>query len=451
MSRETRPTAPSVSHTAADLAGADPSGADLAAAAAADLAAAEIAGTLTDGTAEESAGDRRARRNVAVLVAAQAVIGSQMAMIFVIGGLAGQMLTPTPCLATLPISMIVFGSMTTAPWLSAFMQTRGRRAGFLVGAVGGLVGALISAVALGRGSFGLFLMGSYLTGIYMSAQGFYRFAAADTASDAYRPKAISYVMAGGLVSAIIGPQLVKLTADATLVPFMGTYAAAVGLNLVGLLLFPLLDIPVPPRPGQDALPARSRAELLADPRILVAIISAMVSYALMNLVMTATPLAVVGCGFTKGDAANIVTGHVLAMFAPSFVTGHLIARFGATRIVALGLAILAGAGLVALQGVAIPNFFGALILLGIGWNFGFIGATAMLSAAHAPEERGRVQGLNDMIVFGCVTLASLASGGLMNCSGGAPADGWTAVNLAMVPFLTLAGGALIWLTLRPQD
>ena len=395
--------------------------------------------------------DRRARRNVAVLVAAQAVIGSQMAMIFVIGGLAGQMLTPTPCLATLPISMIVFGSMTTAPWLSAFMQTRGRRAGFMFGAMGGLLGAVVSAWALSQGSFGLFLLGSYLTGIYMSAQGFYRFAAADTASDAYRPKAISYVMAGGLISAIIGPQLVKLTADATLVPFMGTYAAAVGLNLLGLLLFPLLDIPVPPRPEAGDLPARSRAELLADPRILVAIISAMVSYALMNLVMTATPLAVVGCGFTKGDAADIVTGHVLAMFAPSFVTGHLIARFGATRIVAAGLAILAASGIVALQGVAIPNFFGALILLGIGWNFGFIGATAMLSAAHAPEERGRVQGLNDMIVFGCVTLASLASGGLMNCSGGTAAAGWTAVNLAMVPFLTLAGGALIWLTLRPQD
>ncbi len=397
------------------------------------------------------ADDRRARRNVAVLVAAQAVIGSQMAMIFVIGGLAGQMLTPTPCLATLPISMIVFGSMTTAPWLSAFMQTRGRRAGFLVGALGGLLGALVSAWALSQGSFALFLLGSYLTGIYMSAQGFYRFAAADTASDAYRPKAISYVMAGGLVSAIIGPQLVKLTADATLVPFMGTYAAAVGLNLLGLLLFPLLDIPVPPRPDAGALPSRSRAELLADPRILVAIISAMVSYALMNLVMTATPLAVVGCGFTKGDAADIVTGHVLAMFAPSFVTGHLIARFGATRIVAAGLAILAASGIVALQGVEITHFFGALILLGIGWNFGFIGATAMLSAAHAPEERGRVQGLNDMIVFGCVTLASLASGGLMNCSGGTAAAGWTAVNLAMVPFLTLAGGALIWLTLRPQD
>lgn len=402
-------------------------------------------------TATAPADDRRAKRNVAVLVAAQAVIGSQMAMIFVIGGLAGQMLSPNPCLATLPISMIVFGSMTTAPWLSALMQTRGRRAGFMLGTLGGLLGALISAWALSAGSFGLFLLGSYLTGVYMCAQGFYRFAAADTASAAYRPKAISYVMAGGLVSAIIGPQLVKLTADATLVPFLGTYAVAVVLNLLGLALFPLLDIPVPPRPGSDAVPVRSRRELLRDPVILVAIISAMVAYALMNLVMTATPLAVVGCGFTKGHAADIVTGHVLAMFAPSFFTGHLIARFGATRIVAAGLVILAASGVVALQGVALTNFFGALVLLGLGWNFGFIGATAMLAASHAPEERGRVQGLNDMIVFGCVTLASLASGGLMNCAGGTPEAGWTAVNIAMVPFLTLAGGALIWLALRPQE
>ncbi len=177
----------------------------------------------------------------------------------------------------------------------------------------------------------------------------------------------------------------------------------------------------------------------------------MVCYALMKLVMTSTPLAVVGCGFTKGDAADVVTAHVLAMFAPSFVTGHLIARFGARTIVAIGLAILAAAGLVALQGVTLENFFLALVLLGIGWNFGFIGATAMLAEAHTPEEAGRVQGMNDAIVFGCVTLASLASGGLMNCTGGDPVAGWSAVNLAMVPLLTLAGGALIWLTLRPQD
>lgn len=399
----------------------------------------------------QPAQDRRARRNVAVLVAAQALIGSQMPMIFVIGGLAGQMLAPNACLATLPISLIVFGTMTTAPWLSSVMQSAGRRVGFMIGALGGLLGAVVCVFALSQGSFTLFLLGSYLTGIYMSAQGFFRFAAADTASDAFRPKAISYVMAGGLVSAVIGPQLVKVTVGATAIPFLGTYAAVIVINLIGMLLFLALDLPKPPPPAAGAAPARTRMQLLRDPVIAVAVICAMVSYALMNLVMTSTPLAVVGCGFSEGLAADVVTGHVLAMFVPSFFTGHLIARFGATRIVALGLVILAGAGVVALQGVEIENFFVALILLGIGWNFGFIGATTMLSSAHAPEERGRVQGLNDMIVFGCVTLASLASGGLMNCTGGSAEAGWSAVNYAMVPFLTLAGGALIWLVLRPAD
>ena len=166
----------------------------------------------------------------------------------------------------------------------------------------------------------------------------------------------------------------------------------------------------------------------------------------MNLVMTSTPLAVVGCGFTTGNAADVVSAHVLAMFIPSFFTGHLIVRFGVERIVALGLVILAGAGVVALSGTDLPHFFGALVLLGLGWNFGFIGATTMLAGAHSPEERGRVQGMNDMIVFGCVTLASLASGGLMNCTGGSAVEGWNFVNLAMVPFLALAGGALFWLT-----
>ena len=170
----------------------------------------------------------------------------------------------------------------------------------------------------------------------------------------------------------------------------------------------------------------------------------------MNLVMTSTPLAVVGCGFDKNIAADVVTGHVLAMFAPSFFTGHLIARFGVEKITGLGIAILGLAGVVALSGVALPNFFIALILLGLGWNFGFIGATSMLAGAHEPHERGRMQGLNDLLVFGGVTLASLASGGLMNCSGGSPVEGWAAVNLAMIPFLALAGGSLIWLVTRPK-
>ena len=177
---------------------------------------------------------------------------------------------------------------------------------------------------------------------------------------------------------------------------------------------------------------------------------AMVSYALMNLVMTSTPLAVVGCGFSTANAADIVGWHVVAMFAPSFFTGNLIARFGAERVIAAGLVILAAAGVAGLSGVTLTHFSLALILLGLGWNFGFIGATSMLTSAYAPHERGRVQGMNDAIVMGCVTLASLASGGLMNCAGGTAAEGWQLVNLAMVPFLALAGGALIWLARRPQ-
>lgn len=398
--------------------------------------------------------DTRAKRNVAVLVTAQAFLGSQMPMYFVIGGLAGQQLSPNVCLATLPISMIVFGSMTTAPWLSGVMQKFGRRAGFITGAFGGMAGAVICAYALTTQSFAMFLLGSYLMGIYMSSQGFFRFAATDTASDAYRPKAISYVMAGGLISAIIGPQIVGLltgsNADATVMRFFPVYLAAIGLNAFGMLLFIFLDIPKPPIPAVDAPKGRSRLELLRTPRIAVAVICGMVSYALMNLVMTSTPLAVVGCGFDIVDASNIVTGHVLAMYAPSFVTGHLIARFGVEKILGLGIAILGVAGIVALQGVDLGNFYISLILLGIGWNFGFIGATSMLAGAHAPHERGRMQGLNDLLVFGGVTFASLASGGLMNCSGGSAVEGWAAVNIAMIPFLVLAGGSLIWLVLRQR-
>ena len=389
--------------------------------------------------------DRRAKRNVLILVAAQAFMGSQITMLFVIGGLAGLMLAPNPCLATLPISLTVFGSMTTAPWLSRLMQARGRVTGFIVGASGGLLGSLVGAYALSIGDFWLLLLGSYMTGMYMSAQGFYRFAAADTASEAFRPKAISYVMAGGLISALIGPQLTKVTNELFAVPFMGTYLVAAAINLVGMSLFLLLDLPKPAKAAISGT-ARNTWEMLRTPAITVAVICAMVTYALMNLVMTSTPLAVVACGFTAGNAADIVSAHVIAMFAPSFFTGHLIARFGAERIVAVGLALLALAGGVGLAGVELTNFFLALVLLGLGWNFGFIGATTLLASNHSPEERGRIQGVNDAMVFGCVTFASLASGGLMNCSGGDVVEGWNAVNIAMVPFLALAGAALFWLT-----
>ncbi|MEL7025991.1 MAG: MFS transporter [Pseudomonadota bacterium] len=379
---------------------------------------------------------------------ANAVLGAQLGAIFIVGGLAGSSLAPSQALSTLPISLIVLGSMLSATPLASIMQRLGRRAGFYLGSALGAGGAAIAAYGINIGSFGLLLFGSLLTGGYMATHAFYRFAAIDAVPEAFRARAISLVMAAGLVSAVIGPEIVKQTAEATVIPFLGTYIAVIFLNLTGAVIFPFLNIPVTEE-SEAATGGRSRWEMLKTPAILVAVICATVAYSLMNLVMTATPLAVVGCGFTTGDAADVVRLHVLAMFGPAFFTGYLIDRFGARTVVAAGLFILAAAGVVALAGVELGNFYVALVLLGLGWNFGFIGSTAMLASHHSPEERGRIQGMNDTIVFGVVTLASLASGGLMHLGGDAVA-GWTAVNVAMVPLLILAGGALVWLATRSE-
>ena len=397
--------------------------------------------------------DKIARRNVGVLILAQGILGAQMPAIFTIGGLAGTMMAPNPCLATLPISCIVLGSMLSARPLSNYMQRAGRAAGFVMGAMGGFFGAMLCAYALYIDSFTLFLVGSVLTGMYMSAQGFFRFAALERASEDFKPKAVSYVMAGGLIAAILGPQIVKWTNDAFVVTFLGTYLAVMALNFFGSVVFFFLDVPKPQVDPHASTVKRSIGEVLREkPVLIVAMICALVSYALMNLVMTSTPLAVVGCGFTKNDAANVVSAHVLAMYIPSFFTGHVIRRIGAVSVIALGLVTLLCAGIVALMGVELENFYISLILLGVGWNFGFIGSTTLLAKNHSAQEQGLVQGVNDFVVFGGVTLASLASGGLMNCSGGAPQDGWSMVNLAMVPFLMLAAAALLYLArLRLKD
>ncbi|MGB0855243.1 MAG: MFS transporter [Pikeienuella sp.] len=404
---------------------------------------------MTDATLSTQ-DDGLARRNVLILALASALLGAQMPVHFVLGGLSGQLLATDKTLATLPISATVFCSMFAAPAVALLMGRYGRRIGFVIGVVGGGIGAGLNALALMQGSFALLLVGSALIGVYMAAQGQYRFAAADTASPAFRPKAISLVMAGGLAAAVIGPELVKNFGDALEgIPFAGAYVAILVLNVVAGPVLLLLQIPKPVRakgPGASGRPLR---EILAQPRTLTAIICAMVSYSLMNLVMTATPLAVVGCGFGVDTAATVVTAHVLAMFVPSFFTGHLIARFGNVRIVALGLGLLGLCAVVAMNGVSETHFFGALILLGLGWNFGFIGATDMLTSTHEPAERAKVQGLNDFLVFGMVTIASLSSGVLLNGFDDV-VSGWNAVNIAEAPFLALAAAALVWLIIKER-
>lgn len=405
---------------------------------------------MTDAAAQNpiQADDSNAKRNVLILALASALLGAQMPVHFILGGLAGQLLADNKALATLPISATVFCSMFAAPVIAAIMGRHGRIAGFFLGVGGGAVGAGVSALAIYQGSFGLLLVGSALTGIYMAAQGQFRFAAADTASPAFRPKAISLVMAGGLAAAVIGPQMVQIFRESLApIPFAGAYLAVVALNVLACPLLLLIRIPRPARKVKGERSGRPLREILAIPRVRTAIICAMVSYALMNLVMTATPLAVVGCGFSPDLAADIVMAHVLAMFAPSFFTGNLIARFGAEKIVATGLGLLALCAGVAISGVTEYHFFVALVLLGLGWNFGFIGATEMLTSSHEPEERSTIQGFNDFCVFGMVTIASLSSGALLNGFSDV-VSGWQAVNYAEAPFLALALGALIWLAIK---
>ena len=402
---------------------------------------------LRQTTPETEHDDARARRAVAILVWAQSVLGAQMPVHFILGGLTGALLAEDKALATLPISMTVMGSMLAAPALSALMGRFGRRPGFVLGAVTAAVGAGLAAWAIVHRDFPLFCAASTVMGVYMAAQALYRFAAADVASPAYRPKAISWVMAGGLASAVLGPEIVVRFKDLLEpVPYAGGYLAMVALNLVGVVPMLFLNLPRPPRRRAGTRAGRPWAEILADRRVPVAMLCAMISYALMNLVMTSTPLAMIACGFVTDDAAQVVRVHVIAMFAPSFFTGMLIARFGAPKVISAGLALLAGCAAVAVAGITLPHFSVALALLGLGWNFGFIGATALLASAHSPEERARVQGMNDFLVFGLVTVGSFSSGALM------AGFGWEAVNLSMLPALALAAAALAWLVLgqRPR-
>lgn len=388
-------------------------------------------------------GDGRAWRVVAILAWAQSVLGAMMPVHFILGGLAGHLLAPDPALATLPISVVVIAAMACAPILSGFMGRFGRRPGFLVAAIAGVAGLWLASVAVGERSFALFLAGSALIGVYMSGHNLLRFAAADVASPAFRPRAISLVMAGGLAAALIGPELVQGYTDwLEPVPYAGAYRAMMIVAAVGAIPLFFLDIPLQAREADDARGRRPLIEILSERRIAVAMLCAMIAYALMNLVMTATPLAMAACGFGTHDAAGVVQGHVLAMYAPSFITGSLIARFGAPRIIAIGLGFFAVAAFIASIGITLTHFYIALITLGLGWNFAFIGATAMLSEANRPEERARVQGINDFAVMALVSAGSLSSGVLL------AAAGWEAVQIAMIPMVAVAGGALVWLMLR---
>lgn len=386
--------------------------------------------------------DGRARRNTLLLASGQALYGSNVAILVTLSGLAGGYLSPDPAYATLPISAMVVGTAASTVPASLFMRHTSRRRGFMAGAAFGVLGASLAMAALFGHSFGLFCAGMVLCGVYQAFAGYYRFAAADTVSDAFRPRAISLVMAGGVVAAFVGGQLVTQTSEMLgPVPFVGGYASCVVLGFIAFVVLSFLDIP-PLDAAELADDGRPLREILAQRPVMVAIACGMVGFGIMTLIMTATPIAMIAHDYTIADTAMVIQWHIFAMFAPSFFTGNLIVRFGVMKIIGVGLSLLVGCGVVALSGMGINQFLVALVLLGLGWNFTFVGATTLLTNWYAPAERNKVQAANDLMVFAAVAVASFASGGLLN------GFGWQAVNIALFPFVVVAGALALWFALK---
>lgn len=392
--------------------------------------------------------NRVARRNALILSAAQALNGSVAPISIALGGLAGMyLLGEDKSWATFPVTSYNLGVALSALPAALLMRKIGRRLGFMGGSVVGMVGTLVCAYALYLGSFAVFCVGMILSGSAGAFVQQFRFAAADEGEVSFKPKAISWVLAGGILAAVIGPQTAANFKDLFApVQFAGAYFAATFLLFAGMLVLSLLKFAQPQQKVEtvDDSNTRSLAEIVTQPQFIVALMCAIGAYALMSFVMTAAPLAMVACGISQEDAILGIQWHVLAMFGPSFFTGHLITRFGKKTIVATGFVLLIACAIVALQGQQLWQFWVSLILLGIGWNFGFIGATAMLTETYTPAERNKTQGINDFLLFGSVAFASLMSGQTLN------AFGWYMLNWIVFPVVAICLIALAWLHLKSQ-
>ncbi|PAP91749.1 MFS transporter [Mesorhizobium wenxiniae] len=395
---------------------------------------------------------REARRTALILAASQAIIGSAAPIAISVGGLAGHyLLGSDKSLATAPITGFNVGVALGALPAAAIIRRLGQRDGFMTGTIVTALGGLIATLALFQASFWLFAFGLLVIGIGGAFVQQFRFAAADNAPSEFKARAISFVLAGGIVTAILGPQIVIFTRELFApVMFAGSFASILVLAAVGAAILSLLRIPAKAAGKADITDsdARPLSEIVTRPRFVAALFCAVGSYALMSFVMTGAPLAMVGCGLSTDDATLGISWHVMAMFAPSFSTGSLIYRFGAERIVATGLVLLVGCAVVALSGLALWQFWTALILLGLGWNFGFIGATAMVADSYRPSEKGKVQGFHDFVLFGSVAFASLMSGAVYN------AWGWEMLNWIIFPVTVLcfvALGVLKMTSARPTS
>lgn len=378
---------------------------------------------------------------VARLASAQALFQTASVLVMTIGGLAGAALAPSPEWATAPIASMFLGTAIATVPASMWMASVGRRVGFIAGTGLGTLGGFVAAFGVFTGSLLLLCLGTLLVGAYQGFAQFYRFAAAEVSDDRFRPRAISLVLAGGVVAALAGPALARLGGEWLQPVYTGSFLilAVVSVLAAGALLG--LKVPSPPPVEPDGAPARSMLTIARQPNYLVALFAAVTAYGVMILAMTATPLAMVHHRHSLGDASTIIQLHVLGMFLPSFFTGALIARFGVLRVMFTGVLLLTGHVATTLSGTGLYSFAAALILLGVGWNFLFVGGTSLLTRTYAVIEKGKAQAANDMTVF-LVGLAASLSAGVLQQS-----IGWQAMNLWLLPWLGLAGVSILWLGL----
>jgi predicted MFS family arabinose efflux permease len=384
-----------------------------------------------------------ARRQILLLAACQALLYVNNVTLIAVNGLAGLALAPSPLWATLPVTTYIIGAALTTIPASLAMGRYGRRAGFMFGTIMGLVGTAVAAAGVLQASFVLLCSGTFIVGLYNAFAQYLRFAAADVA-DAYdkgiKERAISWVLAAGVAGGVIGPEMSKLTREALPIAFAGTYLALAGFALLACLIASRLRIPHGAAPAAGS--ARPLREIAAQPRFIVAVMVAAISFGAMNLLMTATPLAMQVCGFGYPDAADVIKWHVVAMFAPGFFTGDLIRRFTAPRVMLTGCALMLMTVAVAASGQSYWHFWIALVTLGLGWNFMFTGATTLLTSTYRAAEKAKVQGVNDLCVFLTMISSSAASGALVSASG------WTDLNVYALPAMLLAAAAILWLMLR---
>jgi MFS family permease len=382
-----------------------------------------------------------AKKNVAVLATCQALLFTNNSTAIALNGLAGYALAANKGLATLPVTAwVIGGALSTLP-ASLLMKRIGRRSGFTVGALTGMVGASICSAALYLGNFWLFCFGTMVFGVYNAVAQYYRFAAADAASADFKAKAISLVLAGGLVGGILGPETSKLTVDLFATHYLGAYLSLIGFLVLVVLVVQQLDIPVPPA-AAHAEPTRPLAQIMAQPVFVVAVLAAAIGYGVMNLLMTATPLAMGLCGHPYSAAATVIGWHVIGMFGPSFFTGSLIKRFGVLQVMTAGALLLYVVVAIALSGISVAHFWFALVVLGVGWNFLYIGGTTLITEVCTPPERAKTQGANDLIIFVMMAASSFSSGLLLEKSG------WQILNYLAIPLITAAAAGVLWLHFR---